>query len=85
MRSLLSAEGILLDDISVDDDENRSIDDSLFRIHLQQQYSATRQLEEFMTSAGNSKNGTPNFETEKYLRALKVKTIAIFTVYPFLI
>jgi hypothetical protein len=49
--SFLSAEGILLDDIYVSDDLSK-FEDTLFQVHLQRQYSASRDLLAFLSTYG---------------------------------
>jgi hypothetical protein len=53
---LLSAEGILSEDITVDD-KVKVLDDCLFCIHLQRQYSAARELEDFLRDSATKKEG----------------------------
>ena len=65
--SLLCAEGILREDLTVDD-QVKVLDDCLFCIHLQRQYSAARELEEFLASG----NSLDDVNSMKYLQALKV-------------
>ena len=67
----LSAEGILLEDLIVDDNSRR-IDDSLFCIHLQRQYSASRELEEFISAKQKNSNQSDDLSAAKYFQALKV-------------
>ena len=46
-RALLCAEGILLSDLIVTENM-REFDDCIFMVHLQRQYSASRELEAFL-------------------------------------
>jgi hypothetical protein len=67
--SLLCAEGILLEDI-IANDHVKVLDDCLFCVHLQRQYSAARELEEFMKTNKDNMKDDPN--AAKYYHALKV-------------
>jgi hypothetical protein len=70
---LLSAEGILSEDITVDD-KVKVLDDCLFCIHLQRQYSAARELEDFLRDSATKKEGDQDeANTAKYFSALKVR------------
>lgn len=68
--SLLCAEGILLEDLIVDE-HVRVLDDCLFCVHLQRQYSAARELEDFIASTKNNSESDAN--SAKYYQALKVR------------
>jgi hypothetical protein len=70
----LSAEGILLEDLIVDESSKR-FDDSIFCIHLQRQYSASRELEEFISTKHSMVKQTEDFSMAKYFQALKVKYV----------
>ena len=74
-NSLLCAEGILLEDLIVDE-HVKVLDDCLFCIHLQRQYSAARELEEFLAS--NKDEGLQDANAAKYYQALRV-SISFFT------
>lgn len=69
----LSAEGILLEDVVVNG-SLATISDSTFCVHLQRQYSALTELNEFMNLYHFGDQGPPqeNSSTAKYLHALKV-------------
>ena len=67
----LCAEGILSDDVYVDDDRY-TFDDGIFSIQMQQQYSASRELEEFMAAHKDDKSDAEDPNKIKYLNALKV-------------
>ena len=67
--TLLCAEGILLEDI-IANDHVKVLDDCLFCIHLQRQYSAARELEEFMKSKKD--DSVDDAHAAKYFQALKV-------------
>lgn len=74
-NSLLCAEGILLEDLIVDENV-KVLEDCLFCVHLQRQYSAARELEEFKLRNSDDKMQEPN--TAKYFQALQVKGIFFF-------
>ena len=63
----LCAEGILLQDIVVSSDIG-VFDDAIFCVHLKRQYSASRELEEFLASGAESTGS----RSVKHLQALKV-------------
>lgn len=65
---LLCAEGILLEDI-ISNDHVRVLDDCLFCVHLQRQYSAARELDEFLKT--KSGNNSDDGHAAKYFQALK--------------
>ena len=72
LNSFLCAEGILFEDIVVNDTVE-SFEDALFCIHLQRQYSASSELETFAQTYHIDVSATiedPN--TAKYLNALQV-------------
>ena len=48
-------------------------DDSLFCIHLQKQYSAARELEEFLKSNKVDPKNITDVNMAKYFQALKVR------------
>lgn len=62
----LGAEGILLEEVVVQD-SGSAFDDSIFCVHLPRQYSAARELEEFLEVSGAEKDEN----SEKFLMALK--------------
>lgn len=72
-NSLLCAEGILLEDI-IANDKVKVLDDCLFCIHLQRQYSAARELEEFIKARKDSAVDDPH--SAKYFQALKVAQLS---------
>lgn len=75
---LMYAEGILNEDLDVCDNLN-NFDNSLFCIHYQRQYSAAKELEEFLglySSESNSKDES----TAKYLKALEVSSIVLLYI-----
>jgi hypothetical protein len=70
-QTFLCAEGILLEDVIVDQNL-LAFEDALFCIHLQRQYSASNELETFLSSylTGDKSNEDPN--SLKYVQALQV-------------
>jgi len=70
-NSLLCAEGILLEDVIVVENV-KVLDDCLFCIHLQRQYSASKELEEFIASRDSSNADDAN--AAKYYHALQVRS-----------
>eukprot|EP01040_Poterioochromonas_malhamensis_P001446 gene1446-1534_t len=69
-NGLLCAEGILLEDLIIE--ENIKVfDDSLFCIHLQRQYSAARELEEFLRTNKIDPKNISDANLTKYFQALK--------------
>ena len=66
----MCGEGILVEDVVVSDSLNL-FEDSLFCIQLQRQYSAARELEEFLDLCA-SEGGMQSHTTEKYFNVLKV-------------
>lgn len=67
--SYLCAEGIILEDVYVDESPER-FDDCLFCIHLQRQYSAAKELDHFLEKYDiDAENVDPS--TAKYLKALE--------------
>lgn len=69
--SYINAEGILVEDVIVND-SLASFEDCLFCIHLQRQYSAARELDEFTATYNVDVNAVEDTSTMKYLQALKV-------------
>ena len=74
-NSLLCAEGILLEDVIVDENV-KVLDDCLFCIHLQRQYSASKELEEFIASRDSANVDDAN--SAKYYHALQVLLLVIY-------
>lgn len=68
-KTLLCAEGILLEDVTAND-HVKVLDDCLFCVHLQRQYSAARELEEFLKTKNDS--NADDSRAAKYFQALKV-------------
>ena len=68
---LLCSEGILVEDVAIES-EIKLFDDCLFCIHLQRQYSAQRELQEFLAANSSVKKGQRDAQQEKYYQALKV-------------
>lgn len=71
---LLCAEGILLEDLIILD-QITVFDDFLFRVHLQRQYSAARELDEFLRINKLDPKAISDPNTLKYYQALKVSII----------
>lgn len=69
-------EGILLEDLLAKNEQS-DFEDNLFCVHLQRQYSASKELEEF-TEANNLDAGVKitDKSTLKILNALKVRRSA---------
>lgn len=73
-QSYLSAEGILFDDVVVND-ASQNFDDSLFCVHFQRQYSAARELDHFLNTYNIDDVNSVDENTIKYLKALEVSQI----------
>ena len=67
----LAADGILQSDVVVKDEPNL-FEDSLFCIHLQRQYAACTELNEFLDSGASNDVDPEDKHTKKYLNALMV-------------
>lgn len=67
----LSSEGILLEDITAMEGTETLID-CLFCVHLQRQYSASRDLQAFLNNYGNDVKKIEDESAKKYLLALQV-------------
>lgn len=65
----LSTDGILVDDVVVNDDSN-SFDDNIFCIHLMRQYTAAMDLDEFLMKNPSEKD--MDEKSASFLKALKV-------------
>jgi hypothetical protein len=76
MDAYLSAEGILCEDIIMSQDMN-SFEDSVFCIHYLRQYSAARELEEFLVTYDIDVNNITDPNTIKFLHALQVVSSAL--------
>jgi uncharacterized protein with PIN domain len=66
----LSADGILSSDLVISTHRS-SFEDCLFCLHLQRQYSATRELEEFLHTYEVDVNNVAEEATSKFLHALQ--------------
>lgn len=66
----LSVEGILLEDVG--GNEELSLFDALFCIHLQRQYSAARELNAFLAKYDGDAANVQDSSELKYLQALEV-------------
>jgi hypothetical protein len=71
--SYLSADGIILEDLTINHDPS-SFDDNLFCVCLQRQYSAARELNAFMENYEAQGMNLEDESTIKYLDALKVQS-----------
>ncbi len=69
--SYLSVEGILLEDV-VGNDGQGFLQDSIFCVHLQRQYSASRDLNAFLSNYGMDPKNVVDEGAKKYLQALEV-------------
>lgn len=74
----LGAEGILLEDLVATD--GISLQDSLFCVHLQRQYSASRDLLAFLSNYDMDEKRIEDESGKKYLLALRVRYFAIFLI-----
>lgn len=74
IEKYVCAEGILQEDV-VARETLPSFEDALFCIHLQRQYSASRELEDFLTTYQIDINNIEDGSTSKFLQALKVKRL----------
>ena len=71
LSSYLSAEGILLEDIYVSEDLSK-FEDTLFQVHLQRQYSAAREYDNFLLTYQLDDNAeVEEIHLKKYMEALK--------------
>ncbi len=68
-NSLLSCDGILLEDILVVEGHD-SLQDSIFCVHVQRQYSASRDLHAFLKNYGNDIKNIKEPGAKRYLLAL---------------
>jgi hypothetical protein len=75
---LLCAEGILQEDLIVEENV-RVFDDSLFCVHLQRQYSAARELEDFIRTNNVDIRNIQDPNLAKYFQALKVCLLPILS------
>ena len=66
----LGAEGILLDDLIVKE-ALKEFDDCIFSVHLQRQYSASRELESFLETYYVDENAIKDEGMKQYLKALQ--------------
>jgi hypothetical protein len=69
-EQFLSCDGILFEDMSVSGDI-RIFEDSLFAVHLQRQYSAARELVEFLAIYGSNIKNHEDQSLIKYYKALQ--------------
>lgn len=68
----LGVEGILNEDVCGLEDIN-SIHDAIFCVHLQRQYSASRELATFLQKHGNDPRSITDENELNYLKALEVR------------
>jgi hypothetical protein len=71
LNCFLSVEGILLEDV-VGIDHMTSIHDAIFCVHLQRQYSASRELNAFLEKYSMDKRIIVEESEINYLKALEV-------------
>ncbi len=71
----LSVEGILSEDLT-GTKELISLQDSIFCVHLQRQYSASRDLNAFLENVGDVRN-IEDESAKKYLSALEVCVVIL--------
>eukprot|EP00981_Chlorochromonas_danica_P006656 scaffold1447_cov165-Ochromonas_danica.AAC.2 len=69
-EGFLCAEGILREDLSIEENV-KVFHDSLFSIHLQRQYSAARELDDFLRINNIDPRNIVDVNTAKYYQALK--------------
>ena len=69
-ESYLGAEGILLHDLIVKE-ALQEFDDCIFSVHLQRQYSASRELESFLETYNVDENAIKDESMKQYLKALQ--------------
>jgi hypothetical protein len=69
--SYLCAEGILSEDLCAYDNTDNMLD-CIFCVHLQRQYSASRDLQAFLSNYGNDVKKIDDESAKKYLMALQV-------------
>jgi hypothetical protein len=70
-QTFLSAEGILMEDVVVDQNL-LAFEDALFCIHLQRQYSASNELDTFLQTYFQGDKSTEDPNSLKYVQALQV-------------
>jgi len=68
--AFICAEGILLEDLILNQ-TLASLDDALFCVHLQRQYSASRELDEYLAGLKESGEDESNPSVIKFLKALQ--------------
>ena len=75
-ESYLCAEGILLEDLIVDDNVSM-FDDTLFCVHIQRQYSAAREFESYLSTFERSIGEPDDNNAAKFMQALEVPTLTL--------
>jgi hypothetical protein len=76
----LSVEGILVDDVC-GCEAISSVHDALFCVHLQRQYSASRELNAFLEQYGMDMKNIKDESELKYLQALEVRIFLLFVAH----
>lgn len=71
--SILGCEGILLEEVSVVEG-TQTFQDCLFAVHLQRQYSASRDLQAFLKIYNHDVKNIKEPAAKKYLLALQVRS-----------
>lgn len=73
----LSVEGILIEELLATDSVS-SLHDCIFCVHLQRQYSSSRELNAFLESYGMDISKITDESEKKYLQALEVISQSLF-------
>ena len=71
----LSAEGILNTDLVLSD-EYTPFDSQVFCVHLSRQYSASKELDEFIDIHGDDPKKITDIDLQKYLGSLQVCSVS---------
>jgi hypothetical protein len=71
-ENYLCSEGILNTDLFLNDG-SLPFDSQVFCVHLQRQYSASRELEEFVSVHGDDPKKIDDVDLQKYLGSLQVQ------------
>ena len=72
----MSVEGILLEDVFGVDERN-SLEDAIFCVHLQRQYSASRDLNAFLKHYDMDERKIEDEGAKRHLKALKVINVKV--------
>jgi len=78
-QNYLSVEGILQEDVNGNCDAD-FLQDSIFCVHLQRQYSASRDFNAFLANYHMDPKNIVDEGARKYLQALEVKTFISFKI-----